>query len=229
MSLLATYLRPEWLRATLLGLLLFVGIALQLANPQIAKLFIDEAQTGEPFERLIWIAVLFLAVAVLTQVATVAETYVAEDLGWRTTNTLRADLTRHVLDLDDSFHAEHSGGELIERIDGDVSAIADFFARFVVQIIGSATFLVGVVMLLYLEDWRIGALMTVSVLIAVIYMTRGGGRVAKRSRVARQTAADLSAYLGERLDGLPDLKTSGADEYAMRRLHERLGARFRSV
>ncbi len=229
MSLLATYLRPEWLRATVLGLLLFTGIGLQLANPQIAKLFIDEAQAGEPFERLIWIAVLFLAVAVLTQVATVAETYVAEDLGWRTTNTLRADLTRHVLDLDDSFHAEHSGGELIERIDGDVSAIADFFARFVVQVLGSATFLLGVLVLLYVEDWRIGALMTLSVVVALVYMTRGGGRVAARSRVARQTAADLSAYLGERLDGLPDLKTSGADEYAMHRLHERLAARFQSV
>ena len=137
-ALLATYLRPEWPRAVLLGVLLFAGIGLQLANPQIARTFIDHAQAGEPFERLVWIALLFIGVALLTQVATVAETYVAEDLGWRTTNALRADLTRHVLELDASFHAEHGAGELIERIDGDVSAIADFFARFVVQVLGSA-------------------------------------------------------------------------------------------
>ena len=37
----------------------------------------------------------FLAVALLTQLATVAEVYVAEDLGWRTTNSLRVDLTAH--------------------------------------------------------------------------------------------------------------------------------------
>ncbi|HTD76441.1 MAG TPA: ABC transporter ATP-binding protein, partial [Chloroflexota bacterium] len=146
-TLLATYLRPEWPRAVLLGLLLFAGIGLQLANPQIAKVFIDHVQAGEPFERLVWIALLFLGVAVLTQVATVAETYVAENLGWRTTNALRADLARHVLDLDASFHAEHSPGELIERIDGDVSAIADFFARFVVQVVGSGVFLLGILVL----------------------------------------------------------------------------------
>jgi ATP-binding cassette subfamily B protein len=228
-TLLTTYLRPEWPRALLLGLLLFAGIGLQLANPQIAKIFIDHAQAGEPFERLVLIALLFLGVAVLTQVATVAETYVAENLGWLTTNALRADLARHVLDLDAAFHAEHSPGELIERIDGDVSAIADFFARFVVHVVGSGVFLLGILVLLYREDWRVGALLSVFALAALTFMTRGGGFVAIRSRAARQSAADLSAYLEERLAGLADLKSSGADAYVMRRLHERLAARFLSV
>ncbi|GAC1429635.1 MAG: ABC transporter ATP-binding protein [Chloroflexota bacterium] len=225
-ALLATYLRPEWPRAVLLGLLLFAGIGLQLANPQIAKTFIDHAQAGEPLGRLVWIALLFLGVAVLTQVATIAETYVAENLGWRTTNALRADLTRHVLALDASFHADHSPGDLIERIDGDVSAIADFFARFVVQVLGSGVFLLGVLVLLYREDGRIGAVLTLFTLAALAYMSRGGGALAARSGAARQAAADLSSYLEERLTGLPDLKTSGADAHAMHHLHERLAARF---
>jgi ATP-binding cassette subfamily B protein len=225
-ALLATYLRPQWPRAVLLGLLLCAAIGLQLANPQIARTFIDRAQAGEPLERLVWTGLLFIAVAVLTQAATVAETYVAEDLGWRTTNALRADLTRHVLDLDASFHARRSPGELIERIDGDVAAIADFFARFVVQVLGSGVFLLGVLVLLFLEDWRVGALLTLFALAALAFMSRGGGFVAVRAGVVRQAAADLSGYLEERLTGLPDLKASGADAYAMRRLHEHLAARF---
>jgi ATP-binding cassette, subfamily B, bacterial len=131
-----------------------------------------------------------------------------------------------VLDLDASFHAERSPGELIERIDGDVSAIADFFARFVVQVLGSGVFLLGVLALLFREDWRVGALLSLFALAALAFMTRGGGFVAVRAGAARQAAADLSGYLEERLAGLPDLKTSGADAYAMRRLHERLTARF---
>ena len=224
--LLATYLRPEWPRVILLGLLLFAGIVLQLANPQIASTFIDHAEAGEPFERLAWIALLFLAVALVTHAAAVAETFVAEELGWRTTNALRADLTRHVLELDGAFHAEHSPGELIERIDGDVSAIAEFFSRFVVQVLGSALFLLGVLALLFREDWRVGALLTLFALAALLFMTRGGGFLAARAGASRQAAAELSAYLEERLAGLPDLKANGADGYAMRRFHERLAARF---
>jgi ABC-type multidrug transport system fused ATPase/permease subunit len=228
-ALLATYLRPEWPRAVLLGLLLVAAIGLQLANPQIVRTFIDQAQAGEPFERLVRIALLFLGVVLLTPAATVAETFVAEDLGWRTTNALRADLTRRVLELDGSFHAEHGAGELIERIDGDVSAIADFFARFVVQVLGGAVFLLGVLVLLWREDARVGALLTLVALAALAFMMRGGGFVGVRSRAAREAAADLTGYVEERLGGLPDLKASGADAYAMRRLHERLAARYHRV
>jgi len=223
----ATYLRPQRPRLVLLAILLFAGIGLQLANPQLAGTFLDEAQGGAPSATLVRLALAFLVVALLTQIATVAETYVAEDVGWRTTNALRAQLTQHVLTLDDSFHAEHGAGELIERIDGDVSAIAGFFARFVVHVVGSALFLVGVLVLLWREDWRIGALLTGFAAAAVAFMTRGGGFVGTRSRDARQANAELSAFLEERLAGLPDIKANGADAYTMRRLHERLRARFR--
>lgn len=225
-DLVATYLRPEWSRLVLLALLLFAGIALQLANPQLARTFVDHAEAGAPTSTLVRLAAGFLVVALLTQAATVAETYVAEDVGWRTTNALRVDLTRHLLTLDDSFYAEHGAGELIERIDGDVSAIAGFFARFVVHVVGSALFLVGVLLLLWREDWRIGFLLTTFAAGAVVYMTRGGGFVGTRAREARQANADLSAFLEERLAAMPDIKANGADGYIMRRLHERLRDRF---
>ncbi len=222
----ATYLRPQRPRLALLAGLLVSAIALQLANPVLLGTFIDRAQAGATVDTLVGIASAFLLVALLAQVASVAETYVAEDLGWRTTNALRVDLTRHILTLDDSFHAEHAPGELIERIDGDVSAIAGFFARFVVHVAGSVLFLVGVLALLWLTDWRIGAVMTVCAVTALAFMTHAGGYVRTSARDARQASADLSSFLEERLVALPDVKANGADSYTMRRLHERLRARF---
>lgn len=225
-ALLVNYLRPEWPRVVALGWLLLTGIGLQLANPQIIKTFIDQTRAGEALERLVWTALVFLVCAGLRQALAVAETAVAEDLGWRATNALRADLTRHVLDLDAAFFGEHSPGELVERIDGDVSAIADFFARFVVQVFGSVVFLIGVLILLWQADWRVGALVISFTVVALAFMTRGGGFLAKRAEAARQAAADLSAFLDERLAGLPDLKSSGADHATLRRLDERLADRF---
>ncbi len=223
----ATYLRPHRPRLLLLAALFFAGIGLQLTNPLLAKTFIDRASSGAPFGDLVRIAAAFLVVALLTQIATVVEVYVAEDLGWRTTNALRVDLTAHVLDLDASFHADHGAGELLERIDGDVSAIAGFFGRFVVHVLGSAVFLAGVLALLWREDWRIGALLTAFAAASVLYLTRGGGFVGQRSRESRVVSADLTGYLEERLSALPDIKANGADDATMRGLHERLARRFR--
>ena len=221
------YLRPERPRLLLLAVLFIAGIGMQLANPLLAKTFIDQAIAGAPFGALVRLAALFLVVALLTQVATVAEVYVAEDLGWRTTNALRVDLTEHVLSLDDRFHVDHGAGELLERIDGDVGAIAGFFSRFVVHVLGSALFLVGVLALLWREDWRIGALLTGFAFATVAFLTSGGGFVGRRSRQSRVVSADFSAYLEERLSALPDIKANGADHATMRGLHERLTERFR--
>jgi ATP-binding cassette subfamily B protein len=222
----AAYLRPHRPRLALLAVLFLAGTGLQLANPQLAKTFIDQASAGAPFDRLVAVAGAFLAVAVAAQAASVAEVYVAEDLGWRTTNALRLDLTAHVLALDDGFHADHGAGELLERIDGDVAAIAGFFARFVVHVLGSALFLLGVLVLLWREDWRIGGVLTAVALASVTYLTRGGGFVGRRARQSRVVNADLSAYLEERLSALPDIKANGADGITMRGLHQRLAERF---
>ena len=45
----ATYLRPQRPRLALLAVLFFAGIGLQLANPLLAKTFIDQASAGAPF------------------------------------------------------------------------------------------------------------------------------------------------------------------------------------
>jgi ABC-type multidrug transport system fused ATPase/permease subunit len=107
-----------------------------------------------------------------------------------------------------------------------VSAIAGFFARFVVHVAGSALFLLGVLALLWCTDWRIGAVMTACALVALAFMICGGGFVGARAREARRASADLSAFLEERLVALPDIKANGADDHTMRRLHERLRDRF---
>src|SRR5437868_5638406 len=106
--LFSSYLRPHWRMAVVLGCLVLATIGLQLANPLILRQFIDDAQRGEPTETLTAIAAIFLGVAIMAQVVSVVETYVAQNLGWLATNQLRVDLAVHCLRLDPSFHAEHS-------------------------------------------------------------------------------------------------------------------------
>ncbi|MFL5733873.1 MAG: ABC transporter transmembrane domain-containing protein, partial [Chloroflexia bacterium] len=126
--LLSAYLRPQGRRVVLLGVLLAVGLGLELANPWILRAFIDSALAGASLASLTGIALAFLGVALATQLVTVAETYVAENVGLTATNRLRSDLTLHTLRLDPSFHGSHTPGELIERVDGDVATLGNFFS-----------------------------------------------------------------------------------------------------
>ena len=58
-----------------------------------------------------------------------------------------------------SFHNEHTPGELIERIDGDVASLANFFSQFVIQILGNGILMLGILVILAREDLRLGGTM----------------------------------------------------------------------
>ena len=225
---LAAYLRPQRRRLATLAFLLGGNIALQLLNPQIMRDFIDTATTGGTDQALLTAAALFIAIALVQQLLSVGATYVSENLGWVTTNSLRADLLLHCLRLDQSFHKSRTPGELIERIDGDVSALANFFSQFVIQILGNLLLLLGVLLLLWGIDWRVGATLSAFAL-AVLLVLAGIQRVVvPHWKVARQSGAELYGFLEERLSGTEDIRSNGAQAYTMRRLYERLTTQFRA-
>jgi ATP-binding cassette, subfamily B, bacterial len=225
--LLTTYLRPQWPRVLLLGLLLAASLSLELLNPQLLSRFIDRAIAGEALASLTWMAALYLFIALAIQVVALTETYVAADVGLVATNRLRADLTRHVLYLDPSFHNTHTPGELIERVDGDVTTLNNFFSRFVVNLLGNALLLLGIVGLLFAIDWRVGAGVGALAITALLALNVVRRFAIPRWEEARQAEADLYGVIEERLSGTEDIRANGAVAYVLRRLFERERAVFR--
>lgn len=218
--LLSTYLKPQWRRAVLLGGLLLVGIGLELLNPQILGRFIDGAVAASPVRDLVVLAVLFLGLALVTQLISVAQTYVAADVGLTATNQLRADLTLHCLHLDRSFHNSHTPGELIERVDGDVAKLGNFFSQFVVQLLGSILLLLGVLFALFRIDWRVGLALTVFSVLTLLVINSLRDVAVPAWTAAREASAWLFGLLEERLSGTEDIRANGATAYVMRRFYE---------
>ena len=218
-NLLVNYLESQWPRALLLSVLLFSSIGLQLVNPQIMRHFIDTAQSGGASETLLRVALLFIGVALVQQVASVLATYVSENVAWTATNALRADLAEHCLHLDMSFHNAHAPGEMIERVDGDVTALSNFFSQFVIQVLGNALLLVGVLALLFREDWRVGLALTGFALLALFILGRFRNVAVPHWTAERQASADLFGFLEERLSGTEDIRSNGAEAYVMRHFY----------
>ncbi|NLD71522.1 MAG: ABC transporter ATP-binding protein [Chloroflexi bacterium] len=219
-ELLGRYLGPHRGRAIILAVLLFGATGLQLANPQFLRTFVDAAQAGEPTRVLINAALVYLAVALVRRVLAIGAAYVGNDLGWRATNALRADLAEHCLSLDLPFHKSHTPGQLIERIDGDVLAMANFFSQFVVRIVGSALLLVGILIVLFIEDWRIGLSLTAFALTSLGVLAGLREHAVAESTAEREQSATLFGFIEERLTSIDDIRANGAGAYAMRRFYE---------
>src|SRR5690554_5976463 len=221
------YLRPELLRITVMAILLLMYVGLQLYVPLLLGEFIDEALQGALTAALRGIAVTFLVAAVLRQLLGAAATYTGADLGWRVTNTLRFDLARHAFSLDTEFHKARTPGELIERIDGDLTALGNFFSQFSVRVFGGLLIVLSVLVVLwFIEPWIGLGLTLVSLLeVGVILMTRR--RAEDATATERESSAELFGFIEERLAGLEDIRANGAGQHALWRLNPVM-RRFRS-
>ncbi|MEP7191061.1 MAG: ABC transporter ATP-binding protein, partial [Roseiflexaceae bacterium] len=217
-TLLTTYLGPQRRRATLLAVLLLSSIGLQLLNPQVIRFFIDTAQAGRADSLLLLAAAVFIVAGLVQRAIAFGAVYVGENVAWAATNALRADLARHCLRLDMAFHKTHTPGELIERIDGDVSALDDFLSQFTIRLLGNGLLIAAILVLLLREDWRLGLGMIVYTFVAFAALMSAQRLGTRRWAAERQADAQVFGFLEERLSGTEDIRAAGAEAHTLRRL-----------
>jgi ATP-binding cassette, subfamily B, bacterial len=226
LRLLLRYLRPLRGSVLVLAALLLGGIALQLVGPQLVRRFIDGSLAGAAPDALVGAAAWFLVTTLASQALGAGAAYMGEQVGWTATNAVRVDLLRHVLALDLSFHNARTPGELIERIDGDVTTLSNFFSRFIILMLGSVLLLAGALALLFREDWRVGLAMAAFVAAALGVLARVRDFGVPYWRADRQESAAVFGQVEERLAGLADLHASGARAYALRRFAQSFRRRY---
>ena len=224
-GMLRHYLRRRRGRVALLGVLLLAGSGAQSLNPLIVRHVLDAALAGAALNTLVLWALAFIASATAAQGISVLATYLSVRIGWQATNALRVDLLRHTVALDQRFHNAHTPGEMIERVDGDVTLLSNYFSEFVVQILGSVLVIVVLLVVILLQDWRVGAIFGgfVAVSWALLLSLRRIG--VEPWQQTRQASGELFGFLEEALTGMEDIHTSNGKPYVIRRFY-RLTRRY---
>jgi ABC-type multidrug transport system fused ATPase/permease subunit len=223
-GLFGTYLRPQRGRVALMSALLVGSIGLQLLNPQIIRYFIDTAQSGGPQGALLLAAATFIGIGLAQRALDLATAYTSLNVGWNATNALRTDLAGHLLRLDMPFHKTHTPGELIERVDGDVTETANFLSEFAIRVLSSVLLVAAVLALLYLEDWRAGLALTIYTGVTLGALAALHNFGTRRWAAFRQASAEQFGFIEERLAGTEDIRAVGAEDHVLHGLYSRMRA-----
>lgn len=222
LALLTSHLHGLRARVVGMSVAVLVGIVAQLVAPQFIKQVIDGALDGEPSSQLVPLAIAFIVLAFVQQLVTVLATWMAEDVGWRATNRLRADLTAHALRLDMGFHKRHTPGELIERVDGDVTALSNFFSAMIVNVVGNGLLVVGIIVLLFGESLVVGLFVLVMTLALLGVLSRLHGVAVRWWGLVRASSASLQGQVGEVVEGTEDIRGNGAGDFVQARFNDEL-------
>ena len=205
-------------RLTLLGGCLLLMTALQLAMPQILRVFIDSALSQAALSTLTGLTALYALFAGGQFLLTMLRVYLKEDIAWRATNRLRESLTRHVLSLDMPFHQKNPPGALIERVDGDVNTLNSIVSDLALVIGTNLLLMAGVLVILLIQEPRIGVpfLIFTAVIGGVLWRLRS---VAKDDfEDYRQKDSDQWGFIEERISGTEDIRANGGAAYTLTRL-----------
>jgi ABC-type multidrug transport system fused ATPase/permease subunit len=203
------------------GILAVLGasMALRLALPVLLGRFADDALGGATTSALTAIAAAYVAAALGSAALDLVVVWWSARVSWRAGNRLRERLAAHALRLEQAWHGRHSPGQLIERIDGDVEAMAIFFAGMAVQIAGNVALILGMLVVATVIDVWTGVVLTVTACAGAAVMVRLRMAAVEAREREREVNAQLYGDLEERLGGLEDLRANGAGRYAVHRLH----------
>ena len=211
MRRLLGYLGPHR-RAVVLALAAIVGHSLmQLAQPYLVKLAIDEhIAVGNP-AGLDRISLVFLVILFGSFVLEYVETYTMQMMGQRIMFELRMEIFSHLQRLDVGFYDRNPVGRLMTRVTTDVDALNDLFASGIISVFRDVFTLAGIMIVLLVMDWRL-ALVAFSVLPAIALVTQWFRKNARESyRKVRGWIARINAFLQENITGMSTVQLFGRE------------------
>jgi ATP-binding cassette subfamily B protein len=202
MRRLLTYLKP-YRGSVVIALLVIIGHSvLQLAQPYLMKLAIDQYIAAGDMAGLNRIALVFLFVLISAFVLEYVRTYTLQLTGQRIMFDLRMEIYSHLQRLDMRFYDRNPVGRLMTRVTTDVDVLNDMFASGIVTVFGDIFMLVGIMTVLVSMDWRL-ALIAFSVLPLIIFITQWFRRnVRETYRTVRLWIARINAFLQEHISGM---------------------------
>ena len=215
------YLIPYWRRLVLVLAISLVSTATTLAMPYLSRALIDDALIGRNLDTLRRIVLWFAALGVFGFVLNVASGLRYTRVSAEILFDMRLSLYEHLQRLSPRFYARTRLGDIVARLNNDISEIQRVAAEAALAWVGNVLFLIGSLALMIWLDWRLSlvalAPMPLSLAALVFYRRRLESRVAE----LRQRSADIGSFLIETLQATTLVVASNAQQ--------RETARFRGL
>jgi len=209
------------------SLLLFPLVAVvELAQPWLLKVAIDEHILKSDWLGLTWVGGLYIAVLAVLYALRTVEAYLMQLTGQRVIHDLREAIFDHLLRLEARFFDRNPVGRLMTRVLHDVEAVSEAFTSGLFAVVADVVTLTGVVIVMLWIDWRL-ALVTFSLmplLLIVATYFRLNARDAYRE--VRRRLARLNGFLQEALQGMSVVQLFVRERYERERFR-RLNTDYR--
>jgi len=217
MRRLITYLRPYRLQVVFSAIAILFKAATDVIGPYFVKVAVDTYMTDTPPAQLSWLArhldpapitgitqlaTLYLGALVLTFGLEFVQIYLMQWTGQKIMFDLRSQIFRHLQRMSPAFFDHNPVGRLVTRVTSDVDALNEMFTSGVLAIFEDVFVLAFIVIIMLRMSWPL-ALLTISVIPAILYVTRIFRKHVRDSyRRQRSATARINSFTQEYVSGM---------------------------
>jgi len=218
------YLVPYWRRLVLVLAISLVSTATTLVIPYLSKDLIDTALVGRDLGALRRIVGWFIALGlfgfVLNVVSGLRYTRVSAEILF----DMRLSLYAHLQRLSPRFYARTRMGDIVSRLNNDISEIQRVAAEAALAWVGNVLFLIGSLVMMVWLDWRLAIIALAPLPISLVALTYYRRQLESRVAELRQKSSDIGSFLIETLQAASLVVASNAQRREQERFRGLNGA-----
>src|SRR3954451_14267366 len=193
-----------------------------LASPFLLRAIIDHALPEQDVRLLVVLAAAMVAVAGVTSVLGVVQTWISTKVGQQVMHGLRTDVFAHLQRQSVGFFTRTRTGEVQSRITNDIGGMQSVVTSTATSIASNLTTTVATAVAMVALSWRL-ALISLVVLPPAVWLSRRVARMRREITALQQRElADLNVTIEEGLsiNGVQLSKTMGTGPALVRRFTE---------
>lgn len=208
---LAGFVRPHVTRLSAVLFLSFLATALSLAQPFITRYLIDDGLLGGNMAIILMLCGVLLMAAIVSTLLSGVNRWQYVDLSARVLFALRESVFAHLQRLSPAWYARARGGDVLQRLDGDVAEIQRFAIDALLSLVNGIIALTGTLVLMAMLNWKLSLLALAIIPAQLLFLRYMRPRIEERTRTVRERASDLTSFVMESLGAMKLVQAVGGE------------------
>ena len=220
-----SYLHPyKWIIALAVLMMAIEGGMLGLLSWLIKPMF-DRVFIGGDGGALWVVGLVIMAIFFVRAATSAGQRILLQSASQRAAAAMRSDLLIHLMRLDSAYHQVNPPGQLIERLQGDVTLVNQSWAAILVALGRDAVTVVVLFGVALSVDWRWTLIALAGTPVLILPALLAQAYVRRRSVVARDLAGRMATRLDEVFHGINPIKLNALERYQSTRYDDLADAR----
>jgi ATP-binding cassette, subfamily B, bacterial len=206
------YVVPYWRGLVLVLVLGLFSTAVGLVQPYISRLLIDDALLRRDMHALGKIAVMMVLVTIVGFILNIVSSYRYVRLSSESLFDMRLAVYRHLQRLSPRYFTKSKLGDIVSRINNDISEVQRICSDTLVSVLSNILFLAGSIAFMVWLNWRLFLVSVALLPVGILALRHYQARLTKQTRQLRERSSDIGSFLIESLLGMRLIVASGNEQ-----------------